>query len=224
MTRFRLLVHLAAWVPLAWLLWDWWAGNLSVNPIQDLTQRTGFYALSLLTLSLAATPLNTLLHFRQAIQVRRALGLYAFMYAVIHVLIFLGLDYGFNLAFLQDVVLEKPYIWVGLSAFVILLSLAATSFRSSQKRLGKNWKRLHRLIYLAAPLVVVHFTWAVKGNLSSLQGDIVQPLSFGIAVGLLLLVRLPPVRRRLAQLWRPTPARRPRPAPQQRSSQSYLKE
>lgn len=199
-TPFQIAVHIGAWLPLAWLVWDAWAGNLSINPIQEITQRTGKYALILLVLSLACTPLNTLFKFRPALQVRRALGLYAFLYAALHFMTFIGLDYGFDWSLLLSEVVEKRYVLVGLAALLILASLAATSFTWWMKRLGKNWKRLHRLVYLASGLVVVHFAWAKKGDLFSLQGDILQPLAFGLAVALLLAVRIPPVRRSLSGL------------------------
>ena len=197
---FRLAVHLSAWLPLAWLVWDYTQGNLSVNPIQDITQRTGKYALVLLTLSLACTPLNTLFGFRPALRVRRALGLYAFLYAGLHFLVFVGLDYGFDLSLIPAAIFEKRFVIVGLAALLILLALAATSFKSSMKRLGKNWKRLHRLVYVAGGLVIVHYSWAVKGDVLSLQGDIVQPLAFGAVVTLLLALRLPFIRSRIAGL------------------------
>jgi sulfoxide reductase heme-binding subunit YedZ len=193
-TPIRLIVHIGAWIPLAWLVWDWFAGNLTVNPIQDATQRTGKYALVLLLISLACTPLNTVLGLRQALTVRRALGLYAFMYASLHFLIFLGLDYTFDWLLIFDVVFEKPYIIIGLSTLLILMALAITSFRWWMKRLGKNWKRLHRLVYIAAVFAILHFAWASKGDLFRLQGDILEPFYYGLAVILLLITRIPPVR------------------------------
>jgi methionine sulfoxide reductase heme-binding subunit len=194
-TPLQIIVHIGAWVPLIWLLWDYYTGNLTINPIQAATQRSGKYALILLVLSLAATPANTLFGFRQALKVRRALGLYAFMYAVIHLAIFSGLDYGLDWSLLQGAILEKRFVLVGLSAFLILLSLAATSFKSSMKRMGKNWKRLHKLVYLAGGLVIVHYAWSIKGDVLRLQGDIWQPLSFGLIIFFLLLVRIPVIRK-----------------------------
>lgn len=194
-TPLQILVHLGAWVPLIWLLWDYSTGNLTVNPIQAATQRTGKYALILLVLSLAATPANTLFGFRQALKVRRALGLYAFLYAAIHLTIFAGLDYGLDWNLLQGAILEKRFVLVGLAAFLILLSLAATSFKSSMKRMGKNWKRLHKLVYLAGGLVIVHYAWSVKGDVLRLQGDIWQPLLFGFILTFLLVVRIPAMRK-----------------------------
>jgi methionine sulfoxide reductase heme-binding subunit len=192
---FKSIIHLTAWSLLAWLVWDYYAGKLSLNPLQVATQRTGKYALIMLVASLACTPLNTLFAWREALKLRRLLGLYAFFFAVIHVLIFVGLDYGFNFTFLWLDLAAKRYVWVGLATFLILAALAATSFQWWMNRLGKNWTRLHRLVYLASGLAVLHFAWSKKGDLFGLQGDILQPLAFGLAVGLLLIVRIPAVRR-----------------------------
>jgi sulfoxide reductase heme-binding subunit YedZ len=126
---------------------------------------------------------------------RRTLGLYAFMFAAIHFSIFIWLDYGLDLSLLLVEIVEKRYILVGAGALLILVSLAMTSFKWWMKRLGKNWKRLHRLVYLAGVLVIVHYAWAKKGDLLSLQGDIWQPLFFGLFLALLLIMRIPIVRR-----------------------------
>ena len=200
LTPLQILVHLLAWGLAAWLAWDAWAGNLTVNPIQAATQRTGKYALVLLVLSLACTPLNTLFGFRQALTVRRLLGLYAFMFAATHFAIFIWIDYGFDWEFIRLEIIDKRFILVGATALTILTLLAATSFQWWMKRLGKRWKSLHRLVYLAAPLVVLHYAWARKGDLFRLQGDILQPLAFGVVVGLLLLARLPALRKRAVRL------------------------
>jgi sulfoxide reductase heme-binding subunit YedZ len=193
-TRFQLLVHAGALLPFAWLIVDFLRDNLTVNPIQALTLRTGKYALVLLVLSLACTPVNTLTGFSAALRVRRALGLYAFFYAFLHFLIFIGLDYGFDPALLREAIFEKPFALVGFSAFLILVALAVTSTRSSMKRLGKRWTRLHRLVYLAGILVTLHYTWAVKS-------DIRLPLLFGAIILLLLVARIPSVRRSISR-WR----------------------
>jgi sulfoxide reductase heme-binding subunit YedZ len=193
-------MHLAAWLPLAWLVFDFWNGSM-INPVQEITQRTGLYALILLIASLACTPANTLLGWRQAINLRRPLGLYAFGYALLHFLSFTGLDYAFQWALLNEAIFQKPYVFIGMLALFILLALAVTSFPSWMKRLGKNWKRLHRLVHLAGMLVIIHFAWSVKGDFLRLQGDVGQPLAFGIALALLLSVRLPVVRRALSA-WR----------------------
>jgi DMSO/TMAO reductase YedYZ heme-binding membrane subunit len=143
-TPLQLAVHAAALLPLAWLIKDYLTDNLTVNPIQAATQRTGDYAIVLLLLSLAVTPIITLTGYSALSKVRRPLGLYAFLYAAIHLFIFVGVDYGFNFDFLLADIAQKRFIFVGLAAFILLIPLAFTSYRYWQKRLGKNWKRLHR--------------------------------------------------------------------------------
>jgi len=209
----QILVHGAAWGLVAWLLWDYFTGNLTFNPIQAATLRTGKYALILLVLSLACTPLNTIFGFRQALKLRRALGLYAFMFVAIHFAIFIGVDYAFNWEFIRLEVLDKRFVVVGFSAGLILSALALTSFRWWMKRLGKNWKRLHKLVYLAGIMVIVHYAWAKKGDLLSLQGDVIQPLIFGLIILLLLLLRIPVVRRFISNLRMRLIRRRPQTPP-----------
>ncbi len=199
-TPLQIIVHIGAWIPLVWLVWAYFSDHLTVNPIQAATQHSGKYALVLLVLSLSVTPINTLFGFRQVLQVRRALGLYAFMYVVVHITIFTWLDYGLDWSLLYGAIFEKSYILVGLAALIILLSLAITSFKWWMKRLGKKWKYLHKLVYLAGGLVIVHYAWSVKGDILRLQGDIWQPLEYGIVVALLLVLRIPAIRRASSQL------------------------
>ncbi len=189
----RALTHLASLVPLALLIWDGAQGQLTVNPIQEITQRTGKTALALLVLSLACTPANRVLGLRVALLLRRPLGLYAFLYASLHLLTFFVLDYGLDVELIWGAVAEKRYVLAGLGAFVLLVPLALTSTRGWMRRLGRRWKPLHRLVYLAASLAVLHYVWLVKA-------DIREPLLYGAAVAVLLGLRLPPVRRALASL------------------------
>jgi sulfoxide reductase heme-binding subunit YedZ len=190
----RILVHIACWLPLALLIWDFTRDNLTVNPIQEITHRTGKTALILLVLSLACTPVNTLVGIKQVLPLRRPLGLYAFFYVCLHLLTFVALDYGLDLALIEEAIVEKRYVLVGFTAFLLLLPLAITSTKGWQRRLGKRWKLLHRLVFLAAPLAVVHFVWLVKA-------DIREPLLYGAAVVCLLLLRRPIVRGALTR-WR----------------------
>ncbi len=199
-TPLQIAIHLYAWSALAHILLDFATGNISPNPIQEIEQRTGRHAITLLVLSLACTPLNNIFGWRELIKRRRALGLYAFMYATLHVLIFVHLDYGLAWSLIIQTVFEKPYIIVGLISFLLLIPLAFTSFDIWKKRLGKTWKRLHQIVYLIAPLVVLHFAWSKKGDLFRLQGEIVRPLIYGLIVVLLLIVRIPQVRRAVASL------------------------
>lgn len=194
----QIITHVGAWIPLFVLVWDYFNDNLTFNPIQKATQRTGDTAILLLILSLACTPLNTLTRYAPLIKIRRPLGLYGFMYAAVHLFIFIGVDYGFQWNFVLMDLADKRYILVGLAAFILLLALAFTSPRYWVVRLGKNWKRLHRLVYLINILVVIHFAWVIKGDVLALQGDILRPILAGAAVTLLLVARIPVVRRKLA--------------------------
>ena len=189
-------VHLVAWAPLIVLVIDALNDNLTVNPIQAAEQRTGQWAIILLTLSLACTPISTYLGWKDAVKLRRALGLYASMYAAIHFVLFAFVDFGLQMDLLVREFVEKRYLWVGLPALIILIALAATSFRWMMKRMGKNWKRLHRFIYLAAILVVLHLAFVVKGDFFTLSGDVWKPLLAAIVIGALLIARLPWLRRR----------------------------
>jgi sulfoxide reductase heme-binding subunit YedZ len=188
------VIHLGVWSVLILLAWDYFSGRLSVNPILDLEQRTGRIALTLLVLSLACTPVYILFGWRQVLKSRRSLGLYSFMLAAIHLSIFLFLDYGLSWALILDAFVNKLFILVGAIAFLILLALALTSLDASKSWLGRNWKRLHELVYLAALLVVLHYAWARKGDIFHLQGDILRPFLYGLAVLALLFMRICPVR------------------------------
>jgi methionine sulfoxide reductase heme-binding subunit len=183
----RVAVHPLSLLPLALLLFDWAAGRLSVNPIQDLTQRTGEAALLLLMLCLACTPAATLLGWKWAGALRKPLGLYSFLYVCLHLLIFVSLDYGLDGALIWQAVMEKRYVVAGFAAFLLLLPLALTSTRGAMRRLGRWWKRLHWLIYPAAVLAVLHFLW-----LSKLPRE---PLIYGAALLALFALRLPALRR-----------------------------
>jgi len=191
----NLLVHVAVWLPLALMIYDGLVGKLSVNPIQDLTFRTGKTALIYLMLSLAITPLHILTGFHPLIPLRRPLGVYAFVYASIHFLLFSVVDYGADLQLLREAIFEKPYALVGFAALLTLIPLAITSTKASMKRLGARWKKLHRLVYAAGLLVVIHYAWVVKGDLLGLRGNIIQPLIFALILAMLFILRIPAVRR-----------------------------
>ena len=199
-TPLQIAMHLYAWSALVFLLFDAFTGNLSANPIQELEQRTGRHAITLLILSLACTPLNNLFGWRELIKRRRALGLYAFMYATIHIIIFVNLDYGFAWRLIIQTIVEKPYILLGLLGFLMLIPLAATSFDEWKRRLGKNWKRIHKTIYFIVPVLLLHYALGKKGDFFVLQGDIIRPLVYSVIAGILLLMRIPRVRRFLADL------------------------
>lgn len=190
---FWLLANLGGLTPLALLAWGLWQDRW-IDSIAETTSRTGSAAILMLVLSLACTPVNTLLGFRQVLTARKPLGLYAFLYASLHLLNFIGVDYGFSLrAFLADALLQKRFMIVGFSAFLILLPLAITSTKGWMKRLGRNWKRLHQLVYLAGIFAVLHYLWLVKI-------DITKPLIYGGILALLLVLRLPVVRQWISGL------------------------
>lgn len=197
-TPLQIAIHIYAWSVLVFLVFDLLTGSLSANPIQELEQRTGRHAITLLVLSLACTPLNTLFKWTELIKRRRALGLYAIMYATIHVLIFLHLDYGLAWSLIVQTIFEKPFIIMGVISFLLLIPLAWTSFDIWKKRLGKTWKRVHQMVYVIAPLVVLHYAWSKKGDFFALQGEIVRPLIYGLVVVLLLILRIPQVRKAVA--------------------------
>jgi len=182
----QILTHVGALLPLAILAWDYAQNQLTANPIREITIRTGRSAIVLLLLSLACTPIYTLFGFKPVLRLRRPLGLYAFLYAGLHGLTFVGLDYGFDLVLIGQELLQKHFVQVGALAFLILVPLAITSTRGWVARLGKNWKRLHRLVYLAALLAGVHFMWAVKANTR-------VPLLYGAVLAVLLVARIPAV-------------------------------
>jgi len=196
----QILVHVAGWLPLGLLVFDFLGDNLTANPIQAIEQRTGLNAITFLILSLACTPVASIFGWKELTQRRKALGNYGFLYAALHVTTFFILDYGLNLAAVWRDVGSKSFIIIGALSFLLLLPLAVTSFNYWMKRLGKNWKRLHRLAYIISPLVVVHFFMAKKGDLLNLSGDIIQPLAYGAVALVLLLLRLAPVKKPLIAL------------------------
>lgn len=199
-TPLQIAIHIYAWSALVRIIVELLTGSFSVNPIQELEQRTGRHAVTLLILSLLCTPLNTVFKWSEPIKRRRALGLYAFMYATIHVIIFVDLDYGLAWSLIFQTVLQKPYIVVGATTFLLLIPLAFTSFDIWKKRLGKNWKRLHKLVYWIAPLAVLHYAWSKKGDIFSLSGDVVRPLIYGLVIAVFLILRIPAIRRMFASL------------------------
>jgi sulfoxide reductase heme-binding subunit YedZ len=190
----QVAVHVGALAPLALLIWDGLHDALTANPIQAITDRTGTAALVLLVLSLACTP-AAFFGFRRAIRWRRPLGMYAFLYVSLHFLTFTVLDYGLDLGLLRDAIFDKRYALAGLVAGLLLVPLALTSTRGWMRRLRKNWRRLHRLVYPAAALAVVHYVWLVKS-------DTRVPLLYGAVVAFLLLLRVRPVKQGIAGLMR----------------------
>jgi sulfoxide reductase heme-binding subunit YedZ len=187
---FPLLVHIACLLPVPILVYDGLTGNLTADPIRGSILRTGKIALELLILSLACTPLNNIFGFKPALRVRRALGDYAFLYVCLHFAVFISLDFGFDFQLIYNELI-LPYALVGFIAGVLLIPLAITSFSPWPKRLGKNWKRLHNLVYLIDLLAAFHFILVVK------QG-VIEPYLWMMLIVFLLVLRLPLIRRFLS--------------------------
>ena len=170
-------------LPLAMLLFAAATGGLEADPVKDITHRTGKAVLTLLLATLAVTPLRRLTGWNGVIAARRPLGLFALFYAVLHFFIYLG-DQAFSPYYIVEDVAKHPYVTAGFTAFCLLVPLALTSTQRSIRRLGKRWIALHRLIYVAAVLGVIHFLWAVKK-------DIREPLIYAAVLAVLLAVRFP---------------------------------
>jgi sulfoxide reductase heme-binding subunit YedZ len=190
----KLAVHIGSLIPLALLIWDFNQGQLGADPIREITLRTGKAAITLLVISLAITPLNIWLGWKQLHPLRKLFGLYAFLYVSLHLLIFVWLDYGLNLEFIREALFEKIYALVGFAAFLILLPLAITSTRWSMRKLGKNWTRLHRWVYLAGILAVLHYFLLVKNAYS-------LPILYGLILTVMLLSRVKPIKQAILR-WR----------------------
>ncbi len=190
------LVFAACAVPALWLAYDAFTGGLGANPVESITHRTGDWALRLLLVTLAVTPLRKLTGLNAVMRVRRMLGLYAFFYVCLHLLTYVVLDAFFSLAYIWDDVAKRLYITAGFTAFCLLLPLAVTSTNAMIRRLGaRRWQRLHRLVYLAALAAILHFIWLVKADLR-------EPLLYLAVFALLMLARVPTVSRRLGRLGR----------------------
>jgi methionine sulfoxide reductase heme-binding subunit len=194
----RIAVHILAWVPLAVLAFDFFTNRLTINPIQEIEQRLGRLAIYWLVAALAVTPLYTLTGWRDLPNRRRAVGLYAFLYTCLHILVFMGLDYGFYFQQIFSLIFGKVYLWVGAVALLLLIPLAVTSFDYFIRRMGRNWKRLHWLIYPAVVTAILHYALAQKGDIFTLRGHILKPFLWLLLTVLLLVLRVPPIRRRVS--------------------------
>lgn len=178
------MLFLACLTPLARLLWLGFDGGLGANPIEFITRSTGTWTLSFLLITLTITPLRRLSGWQWPIRLRRMLGLFTFFYACLHFSTYLWLDQFFDLAAIYQDIFKRPFITVGFASFLLLIPLAATSTQAMMRRLGgRNWQRLHRLVYLIAVGGVVHYWWLVKK-------DVTQPAIYAAVLALLLGYRL----------------------------------
>ena len=174
-----------ALVPLARMVWLTATGQL-VEPLAFITHGTGDWTLYFLCITLTVTPLRRLSGWNWLIKLRRMLGLFAFFYACLHALTFVWFDHFFEFTEIWKDVLKRPFITVGFIAFLLLVPLAATSTNAMVRRLGgKRWQQLHRLVYLIAPLGILHFWWMRAG-----KNDFAEPILLGAIVALLLGMRV----------------------------------
>ena len=182
----KLLIFLLALLPLNRLIWLGFTDGLGANPIEFITRSTGTWALVFLCLTLAMTPLRLLTNSTGWIRYRRMLGLFCFFYASLHFVIWLWLDQDFDLIEMLKDVVKRPFITMGFISLVLLFPLALTSTHWAQRKLGRRWALLHRLIYLIACTAILHYWWHKAG-----KNDLQTASIYGSVVLLLLLCRLP---------------------------------
>ncbi|WP_394778108.1 sulfite oxidase heme-binding subunit YedZ [Undibacterium sp.] len=185
-TVVKVIVFLVALLPFARLVAFAFLDRLGANPVEFITRNTGDWTLYFLCFTLAVTPLRKFSKWNWLIKFRRMIGLFAFFYAVLHFTTFLWFDHFFDVQEMWKDVLKRPFITVGFIAFVLLIPLAATSTNGMVRRLGgKRWLWIHRLVYLIAPLGILHYFWMKAG-----KHDFAQPFLFGSIVAVLLALRL----------------------------------
>ncbi|GAA0821761.1 protein-methionine-sulfoxide reductase heme-binding subunit MsrQ [Colwellia asteriadis] len=178
----KLLIHISAFLPLAYLYYQALNDQLGADPVQRVIHFTGIGAFNLLLLTLTVSPLAKYFKRGYLLQVRRLLGLYTFFYALFHVLNFLAFDLQFAWGLFIGEVVKRPYISIGMVAFLLLSALAITSLNSIKRKMGRSWQSLHNFSYLILTLIAVHFYWSVKS-------EILVPLFYGLLSFIILLFR-----------------------------------
>jgi sulfoxide reductase heme-binding subunit YedZ len=182
----RALLFVLALLPFARLVYLTATDDLGANPVEFVLRSLGTWALVLLCVTLAVTPLRLATGWAWLLRLRRMFGLFCFFYASLHMLAFVGLDQSFDVAAIWTEVLKRPFITVGAAAYLLLIPLAATSTNGMIKRLGgRNWQRLHRLVYLIAGLAILHYWWHKAG-----KNDFGEVSVYALVVAVLLGVRL----------------------------------
>jgi len=186
---FRYFIFMVSLSPLGILITRAFTDHLGANPVEKITHFTGSWTLKFILIALCVTPLKNIIsvvfkwYWTDYTRTRRMLGLFAFFYACLHFLAYVALDRFFDFHDISKDIAKRPYITVGFTAFVLLIPLAVTSTKKMQKRLGKNWKRLHRIIYLIAVFAVIHFYWLVKA-------DKRWPIIYGIILMVVFVLRI----------------------------------
>ena len=181
-TLLKAALFLAALVPAGALVYGFYTNDLTANPGDYITDQTGTWILGSLFASLSITPLRRLTGWNDLIKLRRMLGLFAFFYAVLHMLTWVVFVHYFEVSFMIEDVVKRPFITVGMTVFVILFALTLTSNRFAMRKLGRRWQSLHRLAYVAAIGGVIHFWWLVKA-------DITEPRRWAVGLAVLLGLR-----------------------------------
>ncbi|MEI7841145.1 MAG: protein-methionine-sulfoxide reductase heme-binding subunit MsrQ [Methylococcaceae bacterium] len=179
----KLVTLAACLIPLLWLFFDIAFDNLGSNPIQALHIRLGDWSLRFLCVTLAITPIQTMTKWRGMADYRQMFGLYSFFYATLHLLTYLAIDNNFEWSLIGTDIIESPYIWFGVVAYWVVFALAITSPKWVMKRMGKSWKKLHRLVYIGTMAAIIHYFWQLKGNLA-------EPLLYLIIIFFLLGFRV----------------------------------
>ena len=185
-TAFKVFLFIAALIPLAYLVVGafFFPGWLGANPAEYITRSIGDWTLRLLLATLAITPLRKMTGWNWLLRLRRMLGLYTFFYALLHLSAYVSFDHVFDVAEILKDIVKRPFITVGFTCLVLMIPLAVTSTNAMVRRLGaKRWQLLHRLVYLIAPLAVLHFWWMVKR-------DLTEPIVYALLLALLLGYRL----------------------------------
>jgi sulfoxide reductase heme-binding subunit YedZ len=179
----KILIFLSALVPMERLAWKAFHDGLGANPVEVITHSTGDWTLILILTTLSITPLRKLTKQYWLIGVRRMIGLFAFFYGCLHFTTYIWLDKSFDVHEMIKDVYKRPFITAGFTAFVLMIPLALTSTKGWIRRLGKNWQRLHRLIYVTGIAAVIHYIWLVKADLR-------KPLQYAFVLSVLLLYRV----------------------------------
>jgi len=177
------LIFILLLLPLGYYAWGLWQDTLGANPLEAVIRGLGDWGLRILLLTLLISPLRRLTHWGQLLRLRRMMGLYAYFYIVLHFLSYLWFDQFFDWKEIWMDILERPFITIGMFAVILLTPLAITSTNGMIKRLGKNWARLHKLIYPTAILAIIHFWWMVKLDIS-------EPILYSLVLVILLGERL----------------------------------
>ena len=180
---FKSVIFLLSSIPFIIIIYKIFFNKLGPEPIKEITLHTGEWTLLFLVFTLSMTPLKRLTNLNIWISIRRMLGLFAFFYGSLHMLTYVGLDYQFDLSAISKDILTKKFIFVGFAAWLLMAPLAITSSKKMMGILKKNWKKLHRLIYLISILGVIHFLWLVKK-------DLTEPLVYLLIIIVLLILRI----------------------------------